>query len=163
MSYVPRKDQTRANPVADQNAAVLGLAAGTMVLTLAGSVRVEDLRPGDRLITRSGARALRALHIQPRHDAAMILIPAGALGAEQPIQNIRLSPDQQILFPARPNHETDTDAARPALVSADRLADATGTGSATITDQRLYVLELADAAVLYVDGLQLACRAKTAA
>ena len=161
MSYVPRKNQTRLAPVADQDVAVLGLAAGTMVLTLAGSVRVEDLKPGDRLITRSGARSLRALHIQPRHDAAMILIAAGALGGEQPTQNIRLRPDQQILFPARPNRATDT--VRPALVSADRLADANGTGSATITDQHLYMLELADAAVIYADGLQLACRAKAAA
>lgn len=156
MSYVSRKNQTRLAPVADQTAAVLGLAAGTMVLTLAGSVRIEDLKPGDRLITRSGARALRALRIQPRHDAAMILIPAGALGAQQPSQNIRLSPDQQILFPARPNCATD--AARPALISAA----ATGTGSATTTNQQLYVLELADAAVIYADGLQLACRVKTA-
>ena len=157
MSYVSRKNQMRLSPVAGQNAAMLGLAAGTRVLTLAGTVRVEDLKPGDRLITRSGARALRALHIQPRHDAAMILIPAGALGAEQPTRNIRLSPDQQILFPARPARAPD--AARPALVSADT----TGTGSATITDQCLYVLELADAAVLYVDGLQLACGTKATA
>ena len=161
MSYVPRKNQTRLAPVADQDVAVLGLAAGTMVLTLAGSVRVEDLKPGDRLITRSGARSLRALHIQPRHDAAMILIPAGALGPDLPAQNLELLPQQQILIRGRRRNATH--AVDQTLVSADRLADANGTGSATITDQHLYMLELADAAVIYADGLQLACRAKAAA
>ena len=161
MSYVPRKNQTRLAPVADQDVAVLGLAAGTMVLTLAGSVRVEDLKPGDRLITRSGARSLRALHIRPQHDAAMILIPAGALGPDLPAQNLELLPQQQILIRGRRRNATH--AVDQTLVSADRLADANGTGSATITDQHLYMLELADAAVIYADGLQLACRAKAAA
>ena len=91
----------------------------------------------------------------------MILIPAGALGPDLPAQNLELLPQQQILIRGRRRNATQ--AVDQTHVSAERLADANGTGSATISDQRLYVVELADAAVIYADGLQLACRATAAA
>jgi len=83
MSYLVGQHKARANPAADHAASLIGLAAGTRVLPLAGAVRVENLKPGDRPITRSGARTLCDVHILPRHDAATILIAAGALRAEQ--------------------------------------------------------------------------------
>lgn len=39
-----------------------GLAAATEVFTLAGSIPVEKLQPGARVITRSGAQTLRDIH-----------------------------------------------------------------------------------------------------
>lgn len=37
------------------------LAAGTIVLTMDGALPVETLAPGDRIITRAGARVLRLI------------------------------------------------------------------------------------------------------
>ncbi len=42
-------------------APIAGLNSGTRVFTLEGPVVVEALQPGDRIVTRSGALALRAL------------------------------------------------------------------------------------------------------
>lgn len=41
------------------------LALGTIVLTMDGALPVEFLSPGDRIVTRAGARVLRDI----RHDA----------------------------------------------------------------------------------------------
>ncbi len=43
-----------------------GIAEGTEVLTLTGSRPIENLRAGDRIITRSGACTLKGLHRMPQ-------------------------------------------------------------------------------------------------
>ena len=43
----------------------MGLQAGTQVLTLKGARAVEDLKAGDRIITRTGACPLRDLMMAP--------------------------------------------------------------------------------------------------
>lgn len=48
-----------------------GILSGTLVLTLDGEVPVQFLCPGDRIITRSGARVLRG--VEMRIEAAPVL------------------------------------------------------------------------------------------
>ncbi|MEX5729306.1 putative cupin superfamily protein [Rhodovulum iodosum] len=49
-----------------QRAEARDLAIGTIVLTMDGALPVEFLSPGDRIVTRAGARVLRDIH----HDGA---------------------------------------------------------------------------------------------
>lgn len=79
---------------------------GTLIATPQGERRVEDLRPGDRVITRdngiqairwAGARTLegdslvQAAHLQP------ILIREGALGNGLPERDMMVSPNHRVL------------------------------------------------------------------
>ena len=47
-----------------------GIAPGTIIHTLDGSLPVEYLSPGDRIITRAGMRVLRAI---TRHEGSLRL------------------------------------------------------------------------------------------
>ncbi|MCZ8147245.1 MAG: Hint domain-containing protein, partial [Roseomonas sp.] len=93
-------------------------AAGTRILTAMGEVAVEQLRPGDRVVTLGG----RGLPVKPvlwvgrRHvvlagradaaDMAPIRVKAGALGPNTPKRDLVVSPDHCLyldgaLVPAR--------------------------------------------------------------
>ncbi|MBY4894772.1 Hint domain-containing protein [Rhodobacteraceae bacterium N5(2021)] len=78
--------------------------AGTLMLTERGGVAIEDLRPDDILWTKDhGWQALRlvvreTMVFKTRDDKAKpILIPAGALGENQPQTDLILSPQHRVL------------------------------------------------------------------
>lgn len=80
--------------------------AGTLIDTAQGRKRVEDLRPGDLVLTRDhGYRALiwtgqRAISAQELDDIPAfkpILIRAGALGLNLPEVDTRVSPEHRVL------------------------------------------------------------------
>ncbi|EPX87231.1 Hint domain protein [Rubellimicrobium thermophilum DSM 16684] len=73
-----------------------GLATGTAILTLRGAVAVEDLRPGDRVITRDhGAQPLRALEAVAAR-LAPIRIAAGGLGRNRPDRDLLMGPGTRL-------------------------------------------------------------------
>lgn len=61
MSHVTSSQPRRASR-SGADASQPHLGAGTIIYTLDGALPVEYLEPGDRIITRAGARILRALH-----------------------------------------------------------------------------------------------------
>ncbi|EEW24766.1 Hint domain-containing protein [Rhodobacter ferrooxidans] len=132
-----------------------GLSAGTKVLTLAGVLPVEYLCPGDRIVTRDGARTLRDVHVRVVQDARMICISASALGIEQPEDDVLITPDQPILI--RDWRARALKGADQALVRAENLVDGEYIYTTTLREQRLFVLEFDTAAVIYAGGLELAC------
>ncbi|CAM3192690.1 Hint domain-containing protein [Paracoccus nototheniae] len=82
-------------------------AAGTMILTPKGQVAVEDLRPGDLVMTgRHGPRPVRwtggrtldriDLALSPRLNP--IRIRAGALGLGLPVADLTVSPQHRVLI-----------------------------------------------------------------
>lgn len=78
--------------------------AGTLIRTERGNIAIEELRPDDILWTKDhGWQALRLVVLETmvfkhRDDPAKpILIPAGALGADQPETDLILSPQHRIL------------------------------------------------------------------
>ncbi len=92
--------------LAEVAAAIPCVTPGTSIMTSAGPVPVEDLRPGDRIITRdAGAQPLlwcgqrdfgwRALGLLPM--LRPVRIRAGALGAGVPARDLLLSPNHLIL------------------------------------------------------------------
>ncbi len=131
-----------------------GIAHGTNVLTLDGELPVEFLTPGDRILTRSGARTLRAVDVTVLHDARVIRISEGTLGKDRPGSDMIVSPGQPILI--RDWRAQALYGAATALVPAARLADGEYIRAEMIAELRLYALRLDDAEVIYAGGLELA-------
>lgn len=80
---------------------------GTRIQTPAGTVRVEDLRPGDAVVTRfNNVQPVRWIGRQSFHSCFVItdrsLIPvrihAGALGADLPARDLYVSPGHAVLI-----------------------------------------------------------------
>ncbi|MBY6161748.1 Hint domain-containing protein [Mameliella alba] len=86
-----------------QPAPVSGLLGRTRVKTLRGEVPVQDLRPGDRVLTRdNGYQVLRWTGlIRPGSAMAPIgpvRIRKGALGRNAPDRALRVAPGQRLLL-----------------------------------------------------------------
>lgn len=136
-----------------------GVTAGTMVLTLDGELPVQFLAPGDRVITRSGARALQSVEVTVIRNAQMIRVTASALGHDRPESDLFVSPTQPILvrdWRARALYGCDS-----TLVPALRLADGDYIRTETVAEVRLFTLRFTGEEVIYAGGLELACSPAT--
>lgn len=95
-----------AAPAAAAAGGIICFAAGTRLSTDTGARPIEDLRPGDRLLTRdsgprqvlwtgrrrmSGARLFAMPHLRP------VRFRAGAMGIGQPDRDLLVSPDHRML------------------------------------------------------------------
>ena len=91
-------------------AAVACFAAGTRIATGRGPVRVEALRPGDRVAGLVSGQSRRVRWIGQRHldlvrhprphDVQPVRIAADAFGPGRPASDLRLSPDHALLIDA---------------------------------------------------------------
>jgi hypothetical protein len=80
---------------------------GTLIVTARGEVKVEDLRVGDRVITRDsgiqeirwiGRRDLSAAELSSAPHLRPVLIQAGALGGGLPERDLLVSPNHRVLM-----------------------------------------------------------------
>ena len=80
---------------------------GTLIATAKGQVRVEDLQPGDRVITRDnglqeiawvGQKSLTQKDFIARPELKPVLIKAGSLGENMPERDIMVSPNHRMLI-----------------------------------------------------------------
>ncbi len=136
-------------------APVAGITAGTMVLTLDGGLPVQFLAPGDRVVTRSGARVLKDVTVSVLRDATMVRISASALGHDRPDADLFVAPNQQILvrdWRAKALYGSDA-----AMVEAQRLADGEYIRKETVAEVRLFTLTFDREEVVFAGGLELAC------
>lgn len=132
-----------------------GITAGTCVLTLEGEMPVQFLAPGDRVITRSGARVLKDIRVTVLRDAAMVRISASALGHERPEDDMFVAPSQPVLvrdWRAKALYGKDV-----AMVEAQRLADGDYIRKEVVAELRLFTLVFEREEVVYAGGLELAC------
>ncbi|MEZ5913071.1 MAG: Hint domain-containing protein [Paracoccaceae bacterium] len=144
-----------------RSAGVSGLASGTAVLTLDGEIPVEFLNEGDRVVTRSGLRTLRAVHVQILCNAQVVRVSGSALGHGRPDRDAILAPGQSILlrdWRARALYGVEA-----ALVPAARLVDGAYVSAEPVAAERIYLLEFDEAEVIYAGGLELGCAAVTVA
>ncbi len=158
IGFKPSATVAAANPAAPASLDH-GFALGTPVLTLDGEMPVEFLTPGDRILTRGGARGLRAIEVTVVRNARAIRIAAGTLGLDRPDADMLVSPDQPILirdWRAKALYGTAT-----ALVPAARLVDGEYIRAEILTEMRFYTLRLDSAEVIYAGGLELACTGET--
>lgn len=132
-----------------------GIAAGTLVLTLDGLLPIEFLTPGDRIVTRDGARRLTSMEMTRVQNARVIRIAEGTLGVDRPTGDMIVSPDQPIMirdWRAKAMFGTDV-----AMVPAARLVDGEYIRAEIVPEVRFYALRFAAEAVIYAGGLELAC------
>jgi len=78
------------------------LTVGTPIMTSTGERPVEDLKPGDRIVTKDlGLQTLkfvafRDTDLRQNPDRTPLRIPANAFGDERPTQDLFVAPDQRI-------------------------------------------------------------------
>ena len=152
-----RSGRAAANPATDG----AGLAAGTLIRTLDGLLPVEFLAPGDRIITRSGARRLVSLSIQDRRNILAVRVCASTLDRDLPEKDLILGPNQGVLvrnWRARAFHGTDQ-----AVIPAIRLVDEEFIRLERHRTLRLFTLRCAEDEVIYAQGLELLCHARVTA
>lgn len=132
-----------------------GLAAGTRVLTLEGALPVEYLSPGDRVVTRDGARVLRALRTA-RIDGQMVRLRAGVLGLDRPEGELLLAPGTGVLI--RDWRALALYGAKQAVVPVRRLIDGDFIAAISVQDLPVYALEFDTPQVIYAEGIEIEAR-----
>ena len=134
-----------------------GMLAGSRVRTLEGVLPVEYLMPGDRIVTRAGARRLVSVSVAVRKMVRLVRIRASTMGHDRPDQDLLLSPDQPVTI--RDWRAEALYGAPVAAIPAARLADGEFICVETHRSARLFTLRFDDEEVIYAEGLELACPA----
>ena len=134
-----------------------GILAGTTIRTLDGVLPVEYLTPGDRIVTRSGARRLTSISVQARKMVELVRIRASTLGHDRPEQDLVVSLGQPIVI--RDWRAQAIFGTPAAAVPAARLADGEFVCIETHRQVRLFLLRFDEDEVIYAEGLELACPA----
>lgn len=150
--------KVRHNQVSDRTLALKqagGLVAGTIVMTLYGALPVEYLTPGDRILTRSGAKELKSIAVRLDLDVAMVRIATGTFGHNRPSTETLVPQHQMILI--RDWRAQALYGAPQAFVAAGRLADGHFARLETIAEVRIFTLEFDADVVIYAGGLECAC------
>ncbi|CTQ31766.1 Hint domain-containing protein [Jannaschia rubra] len=125
-----------------------GLAAGTPVLTARGLVAVENLRRGDRIVTRE--RGLAVLRAVTRHLSDTVVVRADSLGQGRPRRDTTLAADQHVTI--RDWRAEALFDAPCALVPVARLAD--GRQIAAAGRAEVWRLDFGSALTIQADGLE---------
>jgi hypothetical protein len=139
----------------------MGLPLGTVVMTLQGAMPVEYLSVGDRIITRSGARVLRAVSVSVLDNADVVHVAPGALGHDRPGQPLCLPAAQQVLvrdWRAQALFGTPT-----ATVAVARLVDGEYLRHGKVDALRVFRLVFDAAETVYADGVEIVCPLETVA
>ncbi len=132
-----------------------GLIHATVLLTQRGEVEVQDLTPGDRVISRNAGLA-RLTGILQRHVMVdVVAVAAGSLGDTRPEQDMLLPHDQQILIR---DWRAQALFGKPrALARARDLVDGEFILDIGPSRQRVYHLQFDSPQIIYAGGLELAC------
>ena len=129
-----------------------GIAAGTSVMTMDGAIPVEFLSPGDRVITRSGLRILRAVEVRTMSGTAVRVGP-DVLGVGRPECAVTLAAGQKLRIS---DWRAPTIFGTPvAYVPADRLVDGEHVARTAARKLRLFTLRFDAEEVIYAGGLEL--------
>lgn len=138
-----------------------GIAAGTCIRTLDGILPVEFLEPGDRIVTRAGARRLVAVSVERHLGPGLVRIRATSLGHDRPERDLLIAEGQLVLvrdWRARTLYGCDS-AAIPAVRLADGefvLREPKAADHAAVS---LFTLRFAEDEVIWAEGVELACPA----
>lgn len=139
---------------ADPVAGTRGIASGTVVATQDGYLPVDFLEPGERVITRSGMRVLRAVNVR-RYSGPAVCIRASALGHDRPEQDLTLPSDTLILVRDwRASAIWDED---QAMVPVSRLIDGEFVALTEVKSLRTFELVFDAPEIIYAEGVELCC------
>lgn len=129
-----------------------GIAQGAEVLTLDGALPVEYLMPGDRVITRTGARKIVRIHVTTLRGP-MIAIRPGSLGHNRPERQLLLAPQTRVML--RDWRAMALYGAKTVMVPVSRLADGEFIAPVAGAEVQLFSLEMECPEVIYVDGVEV--------
>ena len=121
----------------------------------AAYLQSSGLAPGDRVITRSGAKVLKAIEVVVVRDAAMVRISVSALGHDRPEGDLYVAPSQPILV--RDWRAKALYGRAVTMIEAQRLADGDYIRREMVAEVRLFTLRFEREEVVYASGLELAC------
>lgn len=138
-----------------------GFAAGSIVMTLDGEKLVEDLHPGDRVITRDTGMAILKKITSSTLRTRAVRVQAGSLGHTRPVRDVLLPAGQSILI--RDWRAAAMFNAKRALAQVSQLIDGEFITDEGEAEMSLYALDFDVPHMLYVDGLELASSADIAA
>jgi hypothetical protein len=133
----------------------MAIAAGTTVLTLDGALPVEHLYPGDKIITRHGARALSAIdRVTLPAGTPIVAITKHALGG-RPERDLWLPATQPILI--RDWRAQALYGQKQICIAVGQLADGEFLRHETLDEAATgFALNFGRPEVFYADGLELA-------
>ena len=133
--------------------AVKGICGGTSVLTLKGEMSVEQVLPGDRIITRdSGAVVVKDV-LATKVRCAPIRIKAGSLGHTRPDRDMIVAPHTEIYV--RDWRAQALFGKPAAVVSANRLIDGEFLAQEETVDMTVYTLLFDREHIIYADGVEM--------
>ncbi|HQU70610.1 MAG TPA: Hint domain-containing protein [Albidovulum sp.] len=132
------------------------MAAGTVVMTADGALPVDFLEPGDRIVTRSGMRALREIHLR-RYSGPAVRIREGALGNGRPEQALVLPAHAPVLV--RDWRAAALFGCKSVVMEVDRLVDGEFIVPTEAVSMRLFDLRFDHPEIVYAEGLEIACAA----
>ncbi len=133
----------------------MAIAPGTCVLTLDGALPVDHLYPGDRLVTRHGARPVAAIdRIVLQAGTPIVSITRNALGG-RPERDLWLPAGQRIVI--RDWRAKALYGQAQVCIAAGQLVDGEFIRLSELpTDVTAHVLRFGRPEVFYADGLELA-------
>ena len=130
-----------------------GICAGTTIMTLNGETPVENLKAGDRIITRDSGMAILKDISQTAAKVAPVRIKAGSLGHTRPDRDMLMAPGAAI-------HIRDWRAealfgSTTAKVAAHKLVDGEYLATQAPRDMDLFELTFDRQHIIYADGIEL--------
>ena len=146
----PTKTLARASTVTTD---VAGLCHGTVVLTRRGEVPVQDLRPGDRLVTRDAGLATVSYIAASRARFAPVRIRAGSLGHNRPDRDMVTAPGTKLYV--RDWRAQALYGADQAAVPAARLIDGEYVAATAPVTTLVYRIAFDRPHVIYAGGVEV--------
>lgn len=135
-----------------------GVVQGAHVLTLDGALPVEYLSPGDRIVTRSGLRLLRAVQVLPARSD-LLRIEAGTLGHGRPEAALLVGARTQVFL--RGWRAQAMFGKRELLVDLSRLVDGMHVSRVASEGRRLFSLQFDAPEVIYSEGVEIGAQTAT--
>ncbi len=149
---VVRQDSRERSTQTHKDAA--GLIGSATVMTLDGEKQVQDIKPGDMVITRDSGTARVASVRSRRVMSRMVTIRERALGHNRPEQEVHLPAGQPILI--RDWRAATLFGAKQALVPASRLVDGEFVSVSERAEITVFEIEFDSPHLIYADGLEVA-------
>jgi len=133
--------------------ALTGVRKGTRILTLSGTLPIEQLAIGEKVITRdSGTAILRKVTCRTER-CRPIRVKAGSLGHTRPEQDLVIAP--QTVLHIRDWRAMALFGASAAMVPASRLIDGEFLAEQDSQDLTVYQLTFDTQNIFYAEGVEL--------
>jgi hypothetical protein len=150
-------------PTPSERPSVICFTPGTRVRTVTGDIAIEDLGPGDKLLTRdsgpqevlwSGHRRMSGARLFAMPEQRPIRLRRGALGLDRPEDDLLVSPEHRVLVKGRAAQDLWGEA-EVLVRAADLVGDRYITVDHSLRETWYVHLMLARHEVIWANGLEV--------